>query len=186
MSSTPGPKPHNVHPDPASIRLLILDCDGVLTDGSIVYTNEGHEIKAFNVRDGLGLRCWQREGGLVAIVTGRGGEALRRRASELGIEHLLEGVQNKADAVRTLCSKLGIPAEQTAAMGDDWPDLGMFDQCAMAIAPADAHRDVLARAHLVTKATGGQGAVREAIEFLLNARGALDRVRAATQGTDAR
>lgn len=178
--------PTHAQPDAASIRLLVLDCDGVLTDGSIIYNDNATETKAFHVRDGLGLRCWIRSGGQVAILTGRGGAALRRRAQELGIDHLIEGVQDKALAIRTICDQLGIPLTQTAAMGDDWPDLAMFELCAMGIAPADAHRDLIARAHMVTPSPGGRGAVREAIEHLLAARGVLEQTRAAVLGTDAR
>jgi 3-deoxy-D-manno-octulosonate 8-phosphate phosphatase (KDO 8-P phosphatase) len=179
----PGPKPNA---SPADIRLLILDCDGVLTDGSIVYDNSGNESKSFNVRDGLGLRIWQRNAGLVAIVTGRGGAALQRRAAELGVTALLEGVSDKASAVRTLCEQLGVDPSHAAAMGDDWPDLAMFAACGYAIAPADAHADVKAMAQYVTAARGGHGAVREAIEHLLSCKGLLSTARDQVRGTNAR
>jgi 3-deoxy-D-manno-octulosonate 8-phosphate phosphatase (KDO 8-P phosphatase) len=178
-----GPQPNS---SPADIRLLILDCDGVLTDGSIVYDNNGNEIKAFNVRDGLGLRVWMRHGGLVAIVTGRGGAALQRRAAELGVSTVLEGVSEKAAAVRTLCEQLGVDPTHAAAMGDDWPDLAMFASCGYAIAPADAHSDVKAMAQYVTAARGGHGAVREAIEHLLSSKGLLSKARDQVRGTDAK
>ena len=159
------------------IELLVLDCDGVLTDGSITYSEApggGYvESKTFNVRDGLGLRVWRRLGLQAASVTGRGGEPLRRRATELGIEHVIEGVSDKNAAIRDLCKQLGVAPDLTAAMGDDWPDLPMFRTAGYAISPADAHDDLRKRADLVTNAAGGRGAVREAIEHLLDARDLL-------------
>ncbi len=161
----------------ARVRLLVLDCDGVLTDGSITYAQSTHgdcvELKSFHVRDGLGLRIWLGLGLHAAIVTGRGGDALRKRAAELGIEHLMEGVTDKRAALEALCSQLGVSPAETAAMGDDWPDLPMLNAAGYAIAPADAHAEVKHLADLVTDARGGRGAVREAIEHLLKARGTL-------------
>ncbi len=157
--------------------MLVLDCDGVLTDGAIIYDDQGHELKHFSVRDGLGLRVWQRSGFTAAIITGRGGKALQRRASELGIEHLVEGVSDKNTALTELCESVGIPLDECAVMGDDWPDLAMFDLALYSIAPHDAHSDLRSRAHYVTPSCAGHGAVREAVEHLLAAQGLLQQAR---------
>lgn len=173
--------PTRPNAEPSSIRLLVMDCDGVLTTGAITYDDQGHELKQFNVRDGLGLRVWQDLGFVAAIITGRGGAALSRRASELGIQHVIEGCKDKRSAILDLCDQLGIPPAQSAAMGDDWPDLAMFDAVGYAFAPADAHADVRSRASHVTAAKGGHGAVREAVEHLLSAKGLLDQAQDACQ-----
>ncbi len=164
----------------ARVRLLVLDCDGVLTDGSITYDDRGHELKTFNVRDGLGLRAWMNAGYHAAIITGRGGPALARRADELGVRHLIEGSSDKRAALEQLAAETGIGLEETAAMGDDWPDLAMFELAGYSIAPADAHADLRARAHFVTPSPGGRGAVRDAVEHLLSARNLLDAARKAS------
>jgi len=158
---------------PATVTLLILDVDGVLTDGSIVYDDRGAETKAFNVRDGFGVRLWREAGGACAIVTSRGGEAVRRRAAELGIDPVIEGTPAKGDAVHEVCRRTGIPPDRAAYLADDWPDLPAMRLVAYPMAVADADPRVLERARFVTRAPGGRGAVREAVEHLLEARDAL-------------
>ena len=160
----------------ADVDLLCLDVDGVLTDGSIIIDATGGELKSFNVRDGLAIKAWLAQGCQIAVITGRGGEALRRRMDELGIEIVEEGISDKGKALSELLGKLGIPASRTAFMGDDLPDLSAFEVCGYPMAPADADTVVLERATWVSKRRGGAGAVREAIEHLMRARGAWDAV----------
>lgn len=158
--------------DPADISLLCLDVDGVLTDGSIQVGPDGREIKRFQVRDGLGIRAWQRCGGQVAIITGRDGEAVRHRAAELGIDHLHCGVKRKGPEFEALLASIGITADRVAMVGDDLPDLPILERCGYPVAVQDAVEEVRTVAALVTQARGGQGAVREVVEHLLRARGA--------------
>ncbi|MBX9679781.1 MAG: HAD hydrolase family protein [Gemmataceae bacterium] len=153
------------------IELLLLDVDGVLTDGRIIYTERGDEIKEFHVRDGSGLKQWVRLGKKSGIVTGRRSELVQRRAAELDMAVCIQGCAEKRSAVERILSELGLRPEQAAFMGDDFVDLGAMDLVGLAIAPADASDDVLAAAHLVTAAPGGRGAVREAIELMLRVQG---------------
>lgn len=156
----------------AGIRLLALDVDGVLTDGRVVYGEDG-ELQAFDVKDGLGL-TWLRERDVgVAWISGRGCGATRRRARELGVRELHLGVGRKDAVLAEIQERLGIPREATAAMGDDLPDLALAGRAALFCAPADAVAAVRERAQLVTEARGGRGAVRELCEHLLRARGEL-------------
>lgn len=154
----------------AHARLLVLDVDGVLTDGSVVY-GPSEEIAVFHVRDGLGIKLLVREGLTVAWISGRGCEATRRRAAELGVEevHLRSGP--KGAVLAELQARLGVGPEHTIAMGDDLPDLALAAGSAVFATPADAHAEVRARAHLVCAARGGRGAVRELAETILRARG---------------
>ncbi|HRQ74027.1 MAG TPA: HAD hydrolase family protein [Phycisphaerales bacterium] len=158
---------------PATVTLLILDVDGVMTDGSIVYDDRGGETKAFNVRDGFGVKLWIEAGGRCAIITRRGGEAVRRRAAELGIDPVIEGAGDKGDAVREVCRRTGTPPDRAAYLADDWPDLAAMRAVAYPMAVADADPRVRERARFVTRARGGRGAVRDAVEHLLEARDAL-------------
>lgn len=157
-----------------SARLVALDVDGVLTDGRVVHTG-AHEIQVFDVRDGLGLKLLQREGLTVAWISGRGCPATQVRAVELGVRevHLHSGP--KGEVLAALQARLGVRPEETVAMGDDLPDLGLAARAGLFAAPADAHPEVLARAHYVCAARGGRGAVRELAEVLLRARGAWQR-----------
>lgn len=160
----------------ANVELLCLDVDGVLTDGSIFIDAAGHELKQFNVRDGLAIKAWMREGHQIAVITGRGGEGLRHRMKELGIEIVVEGASDKGPIVSGLMEKLGVSASRTAFMGDDLPDLPAFEVCGYPMAPADAESIVLEKAIWVSKRRGGAGAVRDAIEHLMRARGTWDGV----------
>ncbi|MFO0810999.1 MAG: HAD hydrolase family protein [Gemmataceae bacterium] len=154
-----------------NIDLLVLDVDGVLTDGTITYTADGVEVKSFHVRDGSGLVFWQRLGKDVAIVTGRKSRAVAVRAQELGIARVRQGAGDKLAVFRELLTETGIMPERIAAVGDDLPDLPVLAQCGLAIAVADACPEVRAAAHWVTAAPGGRGAVREVIERILDAQG---------------
>lgn len=154
-------------------KLLVLDVDGVLTDGSLTYDSDGRELKTFSVRDGFGLRLWREAGGEVAIITGRGGPATRTRLAELGITRVIEGAKSKLPALDQVLADTGIAAEHVAYMGDDWPDLGPMRRVGYPIAPADAEQRVRDVASFVTKAPGGRGAVREAVEHLLTRAGLI-------------
>jgi 3-deoxy-D-manno-octulosonate 8-phosphate phosphatase (KDO 8-P phosphatase) len=159
-----------------AIRLVVLDVDGVLTDGRIIYTDAGEEIKAFHVRDGHGLRMLQEAGLTVAIITGRRSLAVAHRAQNLGITHVYQGVRDKVAVLRQLQEELGLSPAATAVMGDDLVDLGMMAQAGLAAAVADAPPEVRQQAHWLSSLPGGQGAVRELAELLLKAQGHWDRL----------
>lgn len=169
----------------ARIRLLLLDVDGVLTDGRIVYTDAGHEIKAFHVRDGAGLKFWHRSGGRTAILTGRSSPVVTRRAAELGVESVVQGADEKLPALRRILTETGLGPEQVCAVGDDLPDLPVLTRCGLAVAVADAAPEVRAVAQLVTTAPGGHGAVREVVEWLMRGRRTWDAAVAALLAKDA-
>jgi 3-deoxy-D-manno-octulosonate 8-phosphate phosphatase (KDO 8-P phosphatase) len=154
------------------VELLLLDVDGVLTDGGVTLGPDGDDWKTFHIRDGLGLRLWQQAGCRAGFVTGRTSRAVERRAAELGIAIVRQGVSDKAAAVAAIVAACGVDAERTAFMGDDLPDLAAMTACGVGLAPADACPEVRATAALVTTLSGGRGAVREAIERMLGARGA--------------
>ena len=158
----------------AHIKLVAFDIDGVMTDGGLHYTNDGGELKTFNVQDGLGIKFMQRLGFELAIVTGRNSGVVAARAADLGITHVYQGVANKRAAVEQLLEKLGLNWPDCAFMGDDVIDLQAMTRCELAIAPANARPIVKEHAHLITEASGGQGAVREAIEFILTSQGQFD------------
>lgn len=158
----------------ARIRLIAFDIDGVMTDGGLHYTDDGHELKTFNVQDGLGIKLLQKAGFELAIVTGRNSGVVAARAADLGIAHVFQGVADKQQTVRELLARLKLEWDQCAFMGDDLIDLPVMRHCGLAVAPANARPIVKARAHLVTAARGGQGAVREATEFILAAQDKLE------------
>jgi len=153
------------------IELLVLDVDGVLTDGSLWYSDQGDELKSFSVRDGLGLKLWQQAGGRVAILSGRESKAVTRRAKELGLYPLVQGCDDKATGLAKLLAEAEVPADRACGMGDDLPDLPFLARCGLAVTVADAAPEVRAMADHVTAAPGGRGAVREAVEWLLRVRG---------------
>lgn len=158
----------------ARIKLVAFDIDGVMTDGGLHYTDDGGELKTFNVQDGLGLVLMRRAGFELAIVTGRNSGMVKARAADLGITHVYQGVADKRAAVSELLGKLGLHWDECAFMGDDLIDLPVMTRCGLAIAPANARPIVKEYAHAITDAAGGQGAVREAIEFILAAQGKLE------------
>ncbi|HDI58817.1 MAG TPA: phenylphosphate carboxylase subunit delta [Desulfobacteraceae bacterium] len=158
----------------ARIRLLLLDVDGVLTDGRLYYGPEGECLKAFNVRDGLGLRLVQNAGIQLGIVTGRKGPALAARCRDLGIELVFSGVRDKLALLPTISARTGVPAEETAFVADDLVDLALMGAVGLAVAVADADPAVRRAAHWVTEARGGHGAVREVCQRLLVAQGRWD------------
>jgi 3-deoxy-D-manno-octulosonate 8-phosphate phosphatase (KDO 8-P phosphatase) len=158
----------------ANIKLVAFDIDGVMTDGGLHYTDDGHELKTFNVQDGLGVVLLRRAGIKVAIITGRTSNVVNCRAKDLGVEHVFHGVGDKGAVSAQLLEQLGLHWSELAFMGDDLIDLPAMTRCGLAIAPANARPVVKERAHMVTDASGGKGAVREAIEFILAAQGKLD------------
>jgi 3-deoxy-D-manno-octulosonate 8-phosphate phosphatase (KDO 8-P phosphatase) len=160
------------------IRLLLLDVDGVLTDGGIIYSDNGSEIKIFNARDGLGLRLLMEAGVETGIVTGRKSKALHHRCRDIGIQYLFDGVRNKVEMLARIVEQTGISGIHTAYMGDDLPDLPLMRAVGLSIAVADAHRNVREKADWITSAAGGRGAVREVCEALLTARGVWDELTA--------
>ena len=151
------------------IKLIAFDIDGVMTDGGLHYTDDGDELKTFNVQDGLGLKLLQRAGLELAIVTGRNSGVVAARAADLGIVHVFQGVGDKRATVEGLLTTLGLSWADCAFMGDDLIDLAVMAQCGLAIAPANAHHWVLPVAHWVTPRRGGEGAGRDACDLLLHA-----------------
>lgn len=159
--------------DPAQIRLLILDVDGCLTDGSISLDHEGRETKTFNIKDGLGIAAWLKLGLGIAVITGRTSEALRHRCRELGITDLHQGVKDKGAKLAEVLSAVGCTPDETAAFGDDWNDLPVLRRVGVAMCPADASDEVRLIADFVSAHPGGHGAVREGIEMILQAKGLM-------------
>ncbi len=169
----------------SGIRVLLLDVDGVLTDGGLYFGAEGELFKRFNTLDGHGLKMLQRAGITPAVVTGRGSAALRARLAALGIVHARYDIDDKAPAAEAILAELGLHWDQAAVMGDDWPDLPMMLSAALACAPANAHPEVRSRAHFVTRLGGGAGAVREVCDLLLQANGQYAALLAAYTGDGA-
>ncbi len=161
--------------DPAQIRLLILDVDGCLTDGSIFLDGEGRETKRFNIKDGLGISVWQKLGLPVAVITGRTSESLIARCRELGITELHQGVKDKGGKLAEVLRAVGCEAHEAAAFGDDWNDLPILNRVGVAMCPSDASDEVRAIADFVSAHAGGHGAVREGIEMILAAKGLMER-----------
>ena len=166
------PEPTDIDRRLARVQLLLLDVDGVLTDGGVTWNNDGVEQKTFNIRDGLGLRLWQRAGCRAGIVTGRSSRIVQLRAEELGIGIVRQGVDDKLAVAGAIVAECGLSWEQTAFIGDDLPDLPVVMRCGIGAAVADACPELVAAAHVVTLRPGGRGAVRELIERMLAARGA--------------
>jgi 3-deoxy-D-manno-octulosonate 8-phosphate phosphatase (KDO 8-P phosphatase) len=158
----------------AGVRLLTLDVDGVLTDGRLYYTDSGRELKAFSVQDGQALKMLAGAGVTLAIVTGRRSHLVTRRARDLGIRHVHQAVGDKAAVLASLLDGLGLEAGDAAHMGDDLPDVPIFRRVGLALAPANHNPAIAPFVHHVTRAAGGEGAVREACELLLRARGAWE------------
>ncbi len=156
------------------IRLLLLDVDGVLTDGRLYYGDDGHEFKAFNVKDGLGIKLLQRGDIDVGIVTARQSSLLSRRCAELGIEIVIQGREDKLIAVRELLEETSLTESQVAFMGDDLPDLAAIQTVGLGMTVADANHVLVDQSLWQSQYPGGGGAVREAAEFILGAQGKLD------------
>jgi len=166
------------------IELLVLDVDGVLTDGRIIISPDGQETKTFHVRDGSGMKYWKRVGKKLAIITGRSSPAVSLRAKELDVDAVRLGAKDKLPALESVLDELGLAAEQAAVMGDDLTDLPLFCRCGLRIAVADAAEELQTEADLVTCLGGGAGCVREAIEYILKRAGRWDEVLARYRRTD--
>jgi 3-deoxy-D-manno-octulosonate 8-phosphate phosphatase (KDO 8-P phosphatase) len=157
------------------LKLMIFDVDGVMTDGTLYYSERGEELKAFNIQDGHGIKMLRQYGVEVALITARSSRAVELRAANLGITHLYQGVEDKRGAYAALLAKLGLVAGQSGYMGDDLLDLPLLGRCGFAASVPAAPEALRNRAHYVTRAGGGHGAVREVCEFILRAQGALER-----------
>lgn len=153
------------------VRVAFFDVDGVLTDGGLFFSESGESLKRFNTLDGHGLKLLQRAGITPVVITGRDSKALRMRLQALGVEHAHYCTEDKRPAAEQTLKTLGFGWHQCAAIGDDWPDLPVMRRSAFACAPANAHAEVLALAHHVTRARGGDGAAREFCDLLLIASG---------------
>ena len=164
--------------DYSRIELLVLDVDGVLTDGRIVLTPAGEEIKAFHVRDGAGMKYFKRAGGRLAIITGRGSPAVEARAAELDVDAVRLNAKIKLPAYEEVLAELGMSEQQTAVVGDDLTDLPLLRRCALPVAVGDAAAEVREAAAHVTRASGGAGAVREVVELILKRSGRWERIMA--------
>jgi len=153
------------------IRVAFFDVDGVMTDGGILFSDEGETLKRFHILDGLGLKLLQRAGITPVVITGRDSRPLRRRLEALGVTHVHYGTEDKRPAAEKTLAALGFDWSQAAAMGDDWPDLPVLRRCAFSAAPPHAHVEVRACVRYVTQAAAGQGAAREFCDLLLVASG---------------
>jgi len=154
-----------------SIRVAFFDVDGVLTDGGLLFTEDGETIKRFCTLDGHGLKMLQKAGITPAVITGRDSAPLRARLKALGITHVRYGTEDKAPAAQEILNELGLDWSQAAHMGDDWPDMAVMTRTAFACAPSNAHIEVKAVSHYVTEREGGNGAAREFCDLLLVASG---------------
>lgn len=152
------------------IRLLVLDVDGVLTDGVLVYGASGEETKRFHVRDGFAIQAARRAGLEIAVVSGRASASVTRRMTELGVVEVHQGVADKESLLRGVLARLGVKPAETAVMGDDLLDLPLMRMAGLAMAPADAVPEVRRAAGWVSRSAGGHGAVRDAVEMLLRSR----------------
>jgi 3-deoxy-D-manno-octulosonate 8-phosphate phosphatase (KDO 8-P phosphatase) len=157
-----------------AVRLAIFDVDGVLTDGGLHYSDSGDETKVFDVRDGLGMRMLRESGVALAIITSRTSRCVERRAADLGIEYLFQGVHDKVEVFQGLVFDLGLEPIACAYMGDDWVDLPVLTRCGLALTVPEAPAVVRERVHYVTRAGGGHGAAREACELIMQAQGTFD------------
>ena len=154
--------------DYADIRLLVMDVDGVMTDGKITYSSDGQELKSFNIKDGLGIKRAQASGIETAIITGRTSPMVERRARELGIAHLVQGREDKLAALSDLVDQMNLSLDQVAYIGDDLPDLTAIESVRLGACPADAATEVKSKANWVSTRGGGDGCVRELCDLLVS------------------
>lgn len=160
----------NISERAARVRLVVFDVDGVFTDGCLYYGAGGEELKVFHVHDGQGVKRLLKSGVAVAVISGRESAAVARRMQDLGVAHLFQGDEHKLPIFERLLKKLGLNADETACVGDDLPDLPLLERAGLAIAVPNALPEVKARAHQVTQAAGGRGAVREVCDLIMAAR----------------
>jgi len=162
------------------IKLLVCDIDGVFSDGRLYLGNAGEELKAFHTKDGYGIKAILNAGIQVAVITGRRSHIVEQRMSALGVPHIIQGQEDKASAMQKLVKTLALDIQQVASVGDDMPDLGMFNHSAIKICVADGHPYVKQQANYVTQTKGGFGAVREICDLLLQAHGQLEKIQASS------
>ncbi len=153
------------------IKLVIFDVDGVLTDGGLYFTDDGREIKKFNVKDGLGISMLVKKGIEVAVITGRSSVIVADRMKSLGVNHVYQGRMNKLETYENLKLAMGITDEEVAFVGDDIIDLPIMYKCSLSVAVADAHEEVKSQAKLVLSKRGGMGAARDVCDLIMNAQG---------------
>ncbi|MGB1174802.1 MAG: KdsC family phosphatase [Luminiphilus sp.] len=154
--------------DYADIQLLVMDVDGVMTDGKVTYASDGQELKSFNIKDGVGIKRAQASGIETAIITGRTSPMVERRALELGITHLIQGREDKLTALSVLLSEVNLTPNQVAYIGDDLPDLAAIEAVKLGACPADAANEVQSKANWVSTRAGGDGCVRELCDLLVS------------------
>ncbi|MEP2653473.1 MAG: 3-deoxy-manno-octulosonate-8-phosphatase KdsC [Paraglaciecola sp.] len=164
----------------SSIKLLACDVDGVFSDGRIYMGQNGEELKAFHTRDGYGVKALLNAGIHVVVITGRRSKMVETRMTALGVTHILQGCEEKQSALEALQKQLSISANETAAIGDDMPDLGMFNTAKLKICVNDGHPFVLSTADYVTRTKGGFGAVREICDLILLTKGQLTNIHGAS------
>lgn len=157
-----------------AVKAIVLDCDGVLTDGCLVYDKDGDALRSFFVRDGSAMKLALAEGLKVAILSGRNSPAVERRASELGLTACVLGRRRKLPAWHELLARLGVSEDETAYMGDDFLDLALLRRAGLSCVPSDASSEAREAAHFIAPAPGGRGAVRELVELVLRARGSWE------------
>jgi 3-deoxy-D-manno-octulosonate 8-phosphate phosphatase (KDO 8-P phosphatase) len=165
--------PAEVRDRAARVRLALFDVDGVLTDGSLYFTEDGHELKVFHAHDGHGLKMLDKAGITVAIISARESSAVTRRARELGISHLYQGVHDKIPAFERLCAELNVTPRECVYTGDDVVDLPIMLRCGLSVTVPNGHHTVKSAAHWITGAPGGRGAVREVCDLILYAQGKM-------------
>ncbi len=159
------------NPNPKKIKWIVLDVDGVLSDGTVFVGGDVEEIKGFNVKDGHGIKLWQRSERGVAIITGRASKSVEKRAEELGIEHFYQGAKMKGEVFLKFLEETGAKPEEVCYVGDDLVDIPVFRKVGMAVAVADATEETINEADFVTEKLGGRGAVREVTDYLLKSQG---------------
>ena len=158
------------------VEALVLDVDGILSDGFVTLTNSGDEIKNFDIRDGLGMKLVQQAGVKVIIITGRTSHIVEKRMNALGVDLIYQGREDKGVALSEACAQLNLAPEDCLYMGDDWPDLSAFAIAGMKVTVPNGHVEVRRRADLVTQAQGGRGAVREICDMILMSKGVYEQL----------
>lgn len=164
----------SVYQQLANTKLLVLDVDGVLSDGYIYMGNDGEELKTFNTKDGYGIKAVISQGVEVAVITGRRSNIVEKRMTSLHCQHIIQGEENKAQALSSLMDSLGLKRDEVTSVGDDMPDIGLFELSGNRVAVKDAHPHIRNTATYVTSLDGGRGAVREVCDIILQAKGVLN------------
>jgi len=158
------------------IKLIIFDCDGVLTDGKIIYSEDNSELKNFSAHDGMGFFLLNRAGLISAVITGRSSKSLLKRCNDLSIKHVLQGIHKKLEAAQNLIDRLEIEWHQVVYTGDDWNDIPVMQKAAFSFCPANAMPEIQQLADYTTKRDAGHGAVREVIDFILYKKGIYNKI----------